>query len=130
MLRIPHTIAAVVAVALALETPTGGVFEPGKVLGGMARRDGGVCLPLNFTIPSIEVFDPAENNTANGFLLTFGFIDSLTKVQTTCSMNDTSKPGGPSNDTPRFACDNPRVQFIWQAGDLTLIEQTCPNAPE
>jgi hypothetical protein len=57
----------------------------------------------------------------------FSFLDDSTNVTSACSFNSSSKPIGDPGRTPRYACDAPVVQFIWQNGTLTIIEEVCPG---
>jgi hypothetical protein len=59
--------------------------------------------------------------------LDFGFLDNSTSIATPCHFNSSSKAVGQPDRTPRYACDNSLIEFIWQNSSLTMIEGACPG---
>ncbi|KAM0437516.1 hypothetical protein ACHAPT_001880 [Fusarium lateritium] len=58
----------------------------------------------------------------------FNFEDEDTKVKTPCHKNSSSKViNGPGS--PRYACDNTAVEFLWDDDDqkLWMMEKVCDN---
>lgn len=60
----------------------------------------------------------------------FDYADPASKVETSCQLNATSKSTTPEGLTPRFACENRDVKFIWDQDRqlLTLVERACHTA--
>ncbi|KAK1832873.1 hypothetical protein QBC39DRAFT_255740 [Podospora conica] len=85
-------------------------------------------MPSNFEVIGFQMWLPAIVNTHKPYMF-FSFRDNLTTVVTNCTQDDGSQPEGPMNDEPRYRCKNPNVQYIFDNGDLTLIEQTCATDP-
>ncbi|OAQ96616.1 hypothetical protein LLEC1_03712 [Akanthomyces lecanii] len=89
----------------------------------------GCSLPSKF---EIHDFVGRANGTADApspSYFTFSYADTVTNVKTTCQLNSTSKSTTPEGLTPRFACENRDVKFIWgQANSqLTIVERACPS---
>jgi hypothetical protein len=82
-------------------------------------------LPDDFDIQNFTAQSSDGGNVLQSF--DFGFLDDSTNITTPCHFNSTSKPIGDPGRTPRFACDDSVVQFIWQNGTLTIIEGVCPG---
>ncbi|GKT83017.1 hypothetical protein Ct61P_00867 [Colletotrichum tofieldiae] len=59
--------------------------------------------------------------------LNFNFNDDSTVLSTPCHLNASSVPVAGDGRTARYACDDARVQFIWQNGTVTVIEKVCPG---
>ncbi|ATY63170.1 hypothetical protein CCM_06960 [Cordyceps militaris CM01] len=86
-------------------------------------------LPQQF---KIRDFAGQANGTADASaptFFTFSYADAATKVETTCQLNATSKSTSPAGLTPRFACENRDVKFIWEQNkqQLAIIERACPS---
>lgn len=60
----------------------------------------------------------------------FTFIDTVTQVTTLCHYNSSSSSTTPPGLTPRYACDDGEVKFIWEDGKkvLWMIERVCPGS--
>lgn len=94
-----------------------------------AAEQQGCSLPTEFKIRN---FAGQTNGTADApapSCFTFNYADAVTGVETTCQLNSTSKSTTPEGLTPRFACENRDVKFIWgQANSqLTIVERACPS---
>lgn len=106
-----------------------------KIPAAMAKilaQNDDCIMPATFNIRNFHVFAPQD--TTKSFLIQFAFNDTDTNIDTNCQYNSSSVNVGPEGLTPRWACDNPTVQFIYENGDnstdndpvLTLIEKACP----
>ena len=82
--------------------------------------------PEGFEIQNFTSWTPAQGSNAS-MTIDFGYFDESTSLQTSCHFNATSENVGPAGLTPRYACDNDDVEFIYQNGTLTLIEAACPS---
>ncbi|OAA65014.1 hypothetical protein ISF_04424 [Cordyceps fumosorosea ARSEF 2679] len=90
----------------------------------------GCALPSNYTIRDFVGQTNGTNADADASsptYIAFAYADAATQVQTRCQFNATSKSTTPEGLTPRFACENRDVKFIWQPGQLTMVERACPN---
>lgn len=109
--------------------PTVSYKIPPSMLQLMAQDDG-CTLPAGFDIAGFLLWapDPASNNT-NSPIISFGYSDKTTNITTICQYNNTSINVGPEGLTPRYACDNQIVQFIWNSdkNSLTVVEKACPD---
>jgi hypothetical protein len=83
-------------------------------------------LPDDFNVRSFIAESPDDVGAAVENL-EFQFLDDSTKLSTRCQWNSTSAAIGDAGRTPRFACQNDLVQFIWQNQTLTVIEKVCPG---
>jgi hypothetical protein len=86
----------------------------------------GCVLPESFIIQNVQIWTPAAGNNQSQ-TISFGYFDNSTSIQTSCQYNSSSENVGKPGLAPRFACDNPVVEFIWQGGALTMIEKACPE---
>ncbi|CAM1507253.1 Fc.00g068940.m01.CDS01 [Cosmosporella sp. VM-42] len=72
----------------------------------------------------------ATSNNVGKNLTTFSFIfkDDTTKITTPCHFNSTSR-SSPGTRTPRYTCDNSKIEFIHETeeGKLWMIQQVCPG---
>jgi len=93
--------------------------------------DATCAFPANYTVENFVSWTPSatNNGTASPFVK-FGYIDEDTNVTTSCQWNSTSKVVSSAGLTPRYGCDDPLVQFIWENATnlLDLIERVCPNS--
>lgn len=73
-----------------------------------------------------------KSNSTDGVLASynFTFIDQTTTTTSLCHFNSTSVSTTPGGLTPRYACEDRDVQFIWEDDekDLTMIQRVCPGA--
>jgi hypothetical protein len=83
--------------------------------------------PEEFEILNFTSWTPAPGSNASS-TIDFGYVDKSTNLQTSCHYNATSQNVARPQLTPRYACDNAVVQFIWQNGTLTMIETACPGS--
>ncbi|KIH88490.1 hypothetical protein SPBR_07788 [Sporothrix brasiliensis 5110] len=82
--------------------------------------------PATFTLDNLTTWSPAANTSQS--YVSFLYIDSGTKITTPCSYNASSQSLTVGTSlTPRYACDDSTVSFIWQKGKITAIEATCPG---
>lgn len=84
-------------------------------------------MPQKYTVDSLRIWLPAATNTDYNMTADFHFVDAQTSIDTLCHRNATSPNVADEGDTPRWACENSFVEFIWQDSTLTLIEKACPN---
>ncbi|PNH37848.1 hypothetical protein VD0004_g8955 [Verticillium dahliae] len=80
-------------------------------------------LPDEFSIQNFVADSADGGKTLDSY--EFGFFDDSTTVDTSCLFNSTSKAVNNDGRTPRYSCNDARVNFIWQNGSLTLIEGVC-----
>ncbi|KAK2060538.1 hypothetical protein LY76DRAFT_603967 [Colletotrichum caudatum] len=92
----------------------------------MAKVESSDCtLPDDFQIQNFVAESPDDGKTIES--LTFNFNDDSTILSTSCYLNASSVPLAGDGRTARYACDDARVQFIWQNGTATVIEKICPG---
>ncbi|OHE97802.1 hypothetical protein CORC01_06837 [Colletotrichum orchidophilum] len=82
-------------------------------------------LPDDFQIQNFSAESPDGGKTTDS--LDFTFNDDSTILNTQCHLNASSAPVSGDGRTPRYACDNTNVQFIWQNSTITVIEKVCPG---
>ncbi|KAK4218214.1 hypothetical protein QBC37DRAFT_412803 [Rhypophila decipiens] len=93
-------------------------------------QDNSCALPDNFTVSYFLAFTPdTASGNQNSPLVHFGFQDIATSISTMCMYNTSSVNVGPEGLTPRYACDNEMVEFIWDSEEVTLtvVEKACSN---
>ena len=88
-------------------------------------EDTDCILPDDFNVQKFVAESADGGKTLGSF--DFIFADDSTNATTPCHFNSSSKSVVDDGRTPRFACDNSNVQFIWQNLTLTLIEAVCPG---
>lgn len=86
--------------------------------------DDSCVFPEGYVIDQFTSWTPSASNNRSSFF-GFGYTDQNTSVSTTCEWNSTSKAVIPGGASPRYACDNPLVEFIWENGTIDLIEKIC-----
>lgn len=91
------------------------------------QTDDTCVFPEAFEIQNFTIWTPAPGNSDNTPVLNFGYFDQSTNLQTSCHYNATSRNVAQPQLTPRYACNNGVVEFIWQNGTLTVIEAACPG---
>ncbi|KAB5580734.1 hypothetical protein GE09DRAFT_449541 [Coniochaeta sp. 2T2.1] len=121
--------AAIVAAALpaAFSLPTQAAYKIPFTFNKFLALD--TCSnPARFEVQNFTIWTPAAGNNAST-VIDFGYLDKGTNLQTTCHFNATSRNTMPKGYTPRFACENSIVEFIWQneTQKLTMIEAACPD---
>lgn len=82
-------------------------------------------LPSEFAIRSFAGQSTNGGETLSSF--DFGYLETKNNITTHCYFNSTSPNAGPTDRTPRFACENAITQFIYQDQRLTLIQAICPD---
>ncbi|KAL2757109.1 hypothetical protein ACRALDRAFT_1056171 [Sodiomyces alcalophilus JCM 7366] len=82
-------------------------------------------LPSEFTIRGFSGESDDGGDTLD--LFEFSFQDDGTGISTLCQFNSSSEAIVLGGRTPRYACHDPSVHFIWQDTALTMIEKTCPD---
>ncbi|KAF4122581.1 hypothetical protein GMORB2_6887 [Geosmithia morbida] len=100
---------------------------PASLLSMASAEDSDCTLPAEY---KIQNFHAQSNNTGSTLdAFDFKYIDAETQVTTLCHFNETSKSTTPDTLTPRYACEDGEVKFIWEdsEGQLTLIERICPS---
>ncbi|KAK1986534.1 hypothetical protein LZ30DRAFT_581849 [Colletotrichum cereale] len=92
----------------------------------MAKVESSDCtLPDDFQIQGFAAESPDGGKTIESLI--FNFNDDSTILSTPCHLNASSVPVADDGRTARYACDDARVQFIWQNGTATVIEKVCPG---
>lgn len=91
-----------------------------------ALENDGCILPEDFAVHNFQIWSPAANNNRTA-TVDFAYSDDSTSMETNCHYNSTSVNVGPEGLTPRYACENDIVEFIWRNGTLTLVEKACPE---
>lgn len=89
-------------------------------------NDADCIFPSNYTVSNFTAFTPTDGNSTET-VIKFNFVDNGTSIVTQCEKNSTSKSTEKPGLAPRYACGNPRVQFIWQNTTLSMIEGVCPG---
>jgi hypothetical protein len=102
-------------------------YSPPAALLAKAEAEEDCNLPRSYIIKN---FSGKSNNTGETLSsYNFTFTDSTTKTTTLCHFNSTSTSTTPPGLTPRYACENGGVKFIWEDDDkdLWMIERVCPG---
>ena len=88
-------------------------------------------LPKHFVVHKFNIFVPLSKTTAEKAIINFSYVNNGTSIYADCHYNQTSINVAPKGSTPRWACEDGRVQFIFNAerASLTLIEKACPGSP-
>lgn len=91
-----------------------------------ALVDANECtLPSEFTISDFSGQSDDGGDTLDQF--EFNFQNDGTSISTLCQFNSSSEAIILGGRTPRYACNDPSVHFIWQDSALTMIEKVCPD---
>lgn len=100
-------------------------------LKSLSSRDDQCAFPSSYKITSLQVWTP-KNGNSRPIVLDFQYDDDKTKISTSCHYNGTQPNVGPEGLTPRYACEDPTVQFIWvqETSMLSMIELACPHTAE
>ncbi|KFA48415.1 hypothetical protein S40293_00258 [Stachybotrys chartarum IBT 40293] len=82
-------------------------------------------LPRDYHVQNFTGYSNDTGTTISSF--DFTFADTATNVTTLCHFNSTSTSTTPPSLTPRFACENSDVKFIWENPDrqIWMIERVC-----
>lgn len=103
---------------------------PPELMAKANAADNNCVLPASYMVQN---FVGTSNDTGNSLgSFDFRFVDSETQITTRCHFNSSSKSTTPGSLTPRYACENGEVKFIWEDedGDLTMVERVCPGSDE
>lgn len=105
-------------------------YRPPPELLAQSRTDSACNFPPDFHIQNFAAKSNETGPAANLSAYNFTFVDKTTKITTNCSFNSSSVSTTPTGLTPRFACDDTDVKFIWQNAQrqLTVVERICPTA--
>ncbi|KAK3398020.1 hypothetical protein B0T20DRAFT_355305 [Sordaria brevicollis] len=97
-------------------------------LKSIASRDDGCVYPLTYKITSLQVWTPTNGNS-HPIVLDFQYDDDATHISTSCHYDGTQPNAGPEGFDPRYACEDPAVQFMWiqKTSMLSMIELVCPK---
>lgn len=124
-MRSTPMLLAMLPTALAVQLSELAYSPPEDLAMKAMSADNSCVLPKGYIIKDFK----AKSNDTGKILssLDFTFIDDATKVTTICHFNSTSKSTTPPGLTPRFACENGEVKFIWEDNDkeLWMIERVC-----
>ncbi|KAK4240037.1 hypothetical protein C8A03DRAFT_13600 [Achaetomium macrosporum] len=121
MLRLVFALAAVAHLAAA--SPT---YKIPSAMSEVLLESDGCILPEAFVVQDFYIWTPSAGNNSSE-VINFDYADNSTSIKTKCHFNATSVNVGPEGLTPRYACDNTVVQFIWEDNRLTMIEKACPE---
>lgn len=102
-------------------------YNPPAALLAKAEASEDCNLPRSYTI---QDFVGRSNNTGQTLAAyNFTFTDTTTQVTTLCHYNASSTSTTPPGLTPRFACEDSEIKFIWEDDDkdLWMIERVCPG---
>ncbi|KAL7942208.1 hypothetical protein V8C42DRAFT_332848 [Trichoderma barbatum] len=118
------------ALPSAMATMSALSYSPPPELLAQAQSQSNCHLPPGF---QIKDFTAKSNETGPAAALTaynFTFVDQTTSITTDCRFNSSSVSTTPPGLTPRYACDNGNIKFIWEDAKrlLTLVERICPSA--
>lgn len=125
-----EALSLLAALPSAMATMSALAYSPPPELLAQAQSDSSCNLPPDF---HIQNFAAKSNETGpSAFLVAynFTFVDKTTGITTDCLFNSSSVSTTPGGLTPRFACNDKRVKFIWENDDreLTMVETICPNS--
>lgn len=121
MLQLIFALAAAIPFAAAFPT-----FELPRADLRTYPRDDDCILPEEFVVQDFRLWiSKADKQTA---IVDFKYSDSGTGIDTYCHFDSSSANVGPPGSAPRFACNNPDVQFIMESSSLTMIEKACPGS--
>ncbi|TQV95895.1 hypothetical protein V2A60_001062 [Cordyceps javanica] len=92
-----------------------------------AAQQQGCNLPQGFQVRDFAGHANGTDDAPAPSFFTFAYADNSTSVETSCQLNATSTSTTPEGLTPRFACENRDVKFIWTPSNkqLTLVERAC-----
>ncbi len=117
LLRLLPAIIAAIPLMAALPT-----YKIPKVF----LEDDSCTLPEAYEVDQFQAWFPGPGNNHSA-MVNFAYWDNSTSLQTVCHLNATSKNVASAGLAPRYACDNPNVEFIWQNNTLRMIEMACPQ---
>ena len=102
-------------------------YSPPAALLAKAEAEEDCNLPRSYTIKNFSGKSNDTGETLSSY--DFTFVDSATKTTTLCHFNSTSTSTTPPGLTPRYACENGEVKFIWEEDDkdLWMVERVCPG---
>jgi hypothetical protein len=105
-------------------------YSPPRELLAQSQSDSGCNLPPDFHIKNFAAKSNETGPTAYLSAYNFTFVDQTTSVTTGCYFNSSSVSTTPTGLTPRYACGNGNVKFIWDSAhrQLTIVERICPNS--
>lgn len=105
------------------------LFQPVLAEERTAAAQDGCVFPAQYTISNlIGTSNDTHKPTMSAF--TFDFGDVETKTTTKCTFNEKSVNVAPNGGVPRYACEKPNIEFIYDidATKLWLIERLCPGS--
>jgi hypothetical protein len=122
MLHIIFALMAAVQLAVALPT-----YKIPLALSRIAHGSQFCTYPAEFVIKDFRTWTPEIGNNRSA-TVEFDFTDTsvMPHIETKCHFNDTSVNVGPQDLAARYACEYNLVEFIWNEGELTMIERVCP----
>lgn len=121
------------AIAAAISKPV--YIFPAALRAKASDASNGCVLPKSYQIKSFTAKSNSSISAASPGVLSsydFTFADPDTQVTTVCHFNSTSASTTPAGLTPRYACENHDVKFIFRDGDspekvMTMIQRVCPK---
>ncbi|KAJ6445637.1 PRO41 protein [Purpureocillium lavendulum] len=102
-------------------------YDAPAALKAVAKDPTNECkLPVSFHVIN---FAGKKNESSDLSEYHFKYRNTNTNLTTTCNWDTESKSTTPNGLTPRFACADSNVKFIWEGTKkrLTLVERVCPN---
>ncbi len=93
----------------------------------MLLQESSCIYPEGFEVAGLRTWLPVQGNNKSS-TVDFSYRDNSTSIHTACHLNSTSVNVGRPGLAPRYACNDPTVEFIWQNETLTLIEKACPQS--
>ncbi|KAL7799096.1 hypothetical protein V8C37DRAFT_366542 [Trichoderma ceciliae] len=125
-----ETVSFLAALPSAMATMSALSYAPPPELLAQSQSDSGCNLPPDFHIKNFAAKSNETGPAASLVAFNFTFVDKTTSVTTGCYFNSSSVSTTPSDLTPRYACSDGNVKFIWvnNKRELTLVETICPSS--
>lgn len=129
-------LAGLLALAASFQVPVEIHVVGENVVGGItnaaskAAMAGSSCdYPVYFEIYGFRRWTPRAGNS-HSIVVDFGFWDNTTRVATACHLDGSSTDVAAPGLTPRYACEDTKVDFILQSDSLTVVEKVCSYVPK
>ena len=94
----------------------------------LKAEDDGCVFPQGYHVLD---FQGSSNNTSKLTMSSFNFtfVDPDTQTVSLCQLNSSSVPTTAPGYTPKYACENRNIRFIWQQArkEIWLLEKICPD---
>ncbi|UKZ92142.1 uncharacterized protein TrAFT101_007108 [Trichoderma asperellum] len=125
-----EAVSFLAALPFAMATMSILAYHPPAELLAQSQSDSSCNFPADFHIQNFVAKTNETGPAATLSAYNFTFVDKTTSVTTRCSFNSSSVSTTPTGLTPRYACADGDVKFIWDNAhrQLTVVERICPNA--